>query len=99
MKCVFHAKAQREFIEAIGFYERQRPGLGRQLARLVRELVDQIWQNPGRGHPIGPGARRCLVRRFPYQVIYVAAPESLLIIAVAHGRRQPDYWRGRLTGD
>ena len=41
--------------------------------------------------------RRCLVHRFPYGVIYSVDEQSseVLILAVMHLHRQPDYWSGR----
>jgi toxin ParE1/3/4 len=33
---------------------------------------------------------------FPYKIIYAQSDDVLLIIAVAHHRRQPGYWRDRL---
>lgn len=40
--------------------------------------------------------RRYLLRRFPFSVIYRVEPRRVLILAVAHGRRRPGYWRSRL---
>jgi hypothetical protein len=42
-------------------------------------------------------ARRVTVERFPYSVVYSydAASESIHILAIAHSRREPDYWRAR----
>jgi len=39
--------------------------------------------------------RRALVRRFPYGVFYVVEGQALLVLAVAHVRRQPAYWLAR----
>ena len=44
------------------------------------------------------GTRRYLMRRFPYLVVYRATPDKLQVIAVAHGKRKPGYWRNRLKG-
>jgi hypothetical protein len=42
--------------------------------------------------------RRVFVRRFPYHVVYIELADRLQILAVAHDRRRPRYWVGRLTG-
>jgi plasmid stabilization system protein ParE len=39
--------------------------------------------------------RRLPIRRFPYSIIYQVKPEEVRVIALAHQRRKPDYWRGR----
>lgn len=37
-----------------------------------------------------------MVRVFPYQVLYTIEADYILIVAIAHGKRQPGYWRHRL---
>jgi toxin ParE1/3/4 len=41
-------------------------------------------------------ARRSLLPRFPYSLCYVISDEIVIILAVAHHRREPDYWHSRL---
>jgi plasmid stabilization system protein ParE len=41
------------------------------------------------------GTRRAVLKRFPYAVIYRDEPSRLLVVAVAHQRRKPGYWRSR----
>jgi plasmid stabilization system protein ParE len=42
------------------------------------------------------GTRRYLLRRYPFGVVYIVEPARILIVAVAHGRRRPGYWRDRI---
>lgn len=42
------------------------------------------------------GTRRLTLRRFPYLVIFRETGAGVEIIAVAHGRRRPGYWRDRV---
>jgi plasmid stabilization system protein ParE len=42
------------------------------------------------------GTRRYLLRRFPFSVVYRVEANRIVIIAVAHGRREPGYWRQRV---
>jgi plasmid stabilization system protein ParE len=42
-------------------------------------------------------ARRRLVRRFPYAVIYLAEPEHIEVLAVFHSSRDPKQWHGRVA--
>jgi hypothetical protein len=39
--------------------------------------------------------RRYLIRRFPYGIYYTIEGEVLVIWAVKHLHRDPDYWQGR----
>jgi toxin ParE1/3/4 len=41
------------------------------------------------------GTRKYLLRRFPYAVIYRVTDEAIEVVAVAHGRRRPGYWKTR----
>jgi toxin ParE1/3/4 len=41
------------------------------------------------------GTHRFLLQRFPYEIVYKIYPDVVLIIAVAHNKRRPGYWRHR----
>ena len=43
------------------------------------------------------GTRRYVLRRFPYSIIYREIEDGIEVIAVAHQKRRPRYWRGRLV--
>jgi plasmid stabilization system protein ParE len=45
--------------------------------------------------PFDHGTRRYLLQRFPYSVVYRVEERRILIVAVAHARRRPGYWRSR----
>lgn len=69
--------------------------LGRAFVAEFERVANAALENPLLG-PIFRGTRRrWLFRRFPYGIIYQAAPDELRIIAVAHHRRRPGYWARR----
>jgi hypothetical protein len=35
------------------------------------------------------------VRRFPYVVVFVMLDDDIRVVAVAHAKRRPAYWKGR----
>jgi plasmid stabilization system protein ParE len=93
----FHPDAERELEEAADWYESQREGLGGEFIAAVRAKIGRIVEAPER-YPVTQGARRALVGRFPYAIVYTpsaASVQGVLIIAVAHLRRRPKYWIGR----
>lgn len=59
--------------------------------------VRQITQLPQAWHPLGDGVRRFRLRRFPYGIVYQVQAEDITIVAFAHHKRQPLYWRDRLS--
>ena len=42
------------------------------------------------------GTRRFVMQRFPFSVVYLDDPELVTIVAVAHSKRKPGYWKDRL---
>jgi toxin ParE1/3/4 len=42
------------------------------------------------------GAKRIILRRFPYDLVVREYPDEYVVIAVAHHSRRPGYWQGRL---
>lgn len=81
--------------EATDWYEARRPGLGGEFLRAVRALFASVAREPGQ-YPIARSpVRRARVRRFPYVVYFVAEPDSVVVLAVFHGRRDPRVWQSR----
>jgi len=62
----------------------------------ARETIKRIEEFPLAWHPLGGAIRRCQMRRFPYGIIYEASKDEIVIIAIAHLHRKPDYWRSRV---
>ena len=42
------------------------------------------------------GTRRVLLRRFPYFIVFFDWQDEIYIVAVAHAKRRPGYWKGRM---
>jgi plasmid stabilization system protein ParE len=42
-----------------------------------------------------PRTRRLLLRRFPYQIAYRASATEVIVVAIAHLKRHPSYWKHR----
>lgn len=78
------------------FYEEQAPGLGLEFVAEVERSIERLREYPEIGAPLRRGARKLLVRRFPYLVIYRVEQERVLVLAVGHQRRHPDFWLRRL---
>lgn len=96
MKSAFHPEAQREFLEAIDYYNGAEPGLGLQFYAEIKAAIELVEAFPDMWAEIGGGIRRCLVRRFPYAILYSHEGEDIFIYAVMHTRRKPGYWQSRI---
>jgi toxin ParE2 len=88
--------AQTELDEAIAYYESQLPGLGKGFLEEFISGTSRMQHFPEAWQPFGKEIRRCLLRRFPYGIIYIIDPAELIIVAVAHLHRKPGYWQDRL---
>lgn len=97
MKHAFHPEAAREFAEAVKFYRQRGRHLGKRFDQEVRVAIAKILAAPHRWRILEEDVRRYLVRVFPYSVLYTVETDYVLIIAIMHGKRQPGYWRNRLT--
>lgn len=40
--------------------------------------------------------QECSVKRFPFRVVFRRLDNEILIVAIAHAKRRPDYWRARV---
>ena len=91
----FHPDADAELEEASLFYESRMAGLGKSFAAEVERTISLVREFPEAGSSVGPARRRVVIARFPYSVVYRQDPDAIVIVAVAHQRRRPGYWRRR----
>jgi plasmid stabilization system protein ParE len=96
MKYVFHPQARREFNQAIDYYQSCKKGLGKDFAKEVYEAIQRIMAFPEAWTLLSAHTRRCLTQQFPFGVIYQVLTDRILIVAVAHLNRKPDYWLNRI---
>jgi len=96
MKIRFLTMAEMEVDEAVSWYQEQSE---RGSLAFLDELDRAIWIV--RSHPliaaeIESGIRGFCFRRFPYSLIYGIDDDALVVIAVAHHSRKPQYWIDRV---
>lgn len=91
----FHDQAERELNEGANTYAGLRPGLGHAFIDAVENAVELLCESPFIGKAVQGQVRAWIVRGFPYSLYYRVRGEELRILAVAHHRRRPSYWRGR----
>lgn len=96
MKVRFLIPARRELFEAVQYYNAQRIRLGDEFRDEAWATIQRIRGFPLAWHPLADTIRRCQMQRFPYGLVYEATEIEIIIIAVAHMHREPEYWRTRL---
>jgi plasmid stabilization system protein ParE len=95
MKFQFHPEAETEFLAAVDWYEERSAGLGADFAAEIRAAILRAAAMPEAWPRVDASIRRVLAHRFPYGVLYVPRGDAIIVLAVMHLRRQPDYWRSR----
>jgi plasmid stabilization system protein ParE len=96
MKLVFLPEALAEFREAVAYYGEKERGLGKRLRDEVRRACSVIAKRP-LGYRERPGGyRRLNCPVFPYFIAYFIRRETVVIAAIGHGSRHPDYWKRRV---
>jgi len=88
--------AQSELDDGFIYYEDQISGLGYEFTDEIFATIKRIRLNPEAWTTFSKRTRRCLVHRFPYGVIYQVRKEELIIVAIAHLHRKPEYWLNRI---
>ena len=79
-----------------GDYEAQVPGLGVRFRTEIESSCMAIVQFPLLWRERPGGWRRVNLPGFPYYIAYVIRDELILVTAVGHARRHPDYWKNRM---
>jgi plasmid stabilization system protein ParE len=92
---VFRNAARFEFDLAALRYDMQRPGLGAEFVAEIDRAVRAAATYPHRFSVKHADVRRVPVRRFPYPVFYRVEPARIVVLAVFHGRQDPNTWQTR----
>jgi toxin ParE1/3/4 len=93
---VLHSEAIVELDAAVAYYEQQRKGLGLEFLSSVERAFALIQQNPNLGTAYKiRRLRRFVLQRFPFSIFFAELEACIWIVAIAHSKRKPDYWRRR----
>ena len=95
METYFLDVAAKELKDAVEYYETEQAGLGVRFKSEVARAIARISKHPTAYQQLSKRTRRCLIAKFPYGIIYQQNDNEILIIAVAHLHRKPDYWLSR----
>lgn len=96
MKYQFHPEAEQELNEAAARYEAEVPDLGLRFADEVERVVQLLLEHPELGSRLDDELRHFVLHKFPFSVVDAVVADLVYIVAVAHGSREPDYWRLRV---
>ena len=92
----FHPAAREELEIALEHYGQVDAKLGSDFFAEYIERRTLIAEKPDLFRDRIHGTRRVNLKRFPYYIAYLQIEDVIWIVAVAHARRRPFYWRDRL---
>jgi plasmid stabilization system protein ParE len=97
----FHPEARAEFVANVDWYDEREAGVGARFEAAVREAIDAAVDSPESWATWPDWNREPVVRSrrvtgFPYRVAYFVDGDALVVVAIAHAKRRPGYWRDRL---
>lgn len=93
----YHDAAEDELLAEIGYLELRVRGLEWRFYTEVRQAEDRITMFPESAPEVAPGIGKHPLRKFPFSILYSIEKDGVLILAVAHHRRRPRYWVGRVA--
>ena len=93
---VFHPEAIEEAVRATRWYRNRSPRAAARFVAEVSQVIEKILAAPQRWPRGAGGTRRVNLPCFPFMVVYRESADTIQVLAVAHGRRRPGYWKDRL---
>ena len=98
MPVKIHELANKEFNEAIEWYELQSKGLGKRFKKVVIDQINKIKKNPKWYLIEEDYIYKAYVPKFPYKILFtIEKNEEIVVWAIAHMHRRPWYWQSRIN--
>ena len=96
MQVLFLEIAEKEFYISQEYYEEQQINLGNKFKSEVYNTLKRIQKFPRTVVTVKKDTRKCIVNKFPFDILYSIEGNNILVIAIAHHHRNPDYWVDRI---
>jgi hypothetical protein len=96
LRIVLRPQAETELAEAREWYDARVPGLGAEFLTAFDDAIATIRRNPNAAPKVFKSARRMILNRFPYLVIYTNTTDEIVVHACIHGKRHPRRWKSRV---
>jgi len=95
-KPVIHDDARTEYIESYAWYYERGSHIAEAFDREIEHALEVLQKFPDRW-PVYVGIwRRILLRRFPFGIVYGYMGKKIVVIAIMHTRRKPEFWKNRM---
>jgi plasmid stabilization system protein ParE len=91
-----HPEAEQEFLSALAWYRRQSLPAAEKFEDAIDRAMKMIDESPGRWPVYFSRFRKFTLHDFPFMIVYRSEASRTFVLAVAHGRRRPGYWKRRV---
>ena len=88
--------AETDIDDAKRWYRSVGLGVDLEFVRALDACIATIVRHPQIHRVVYRSARRALMRRFPYYVIYTICDDTVIVIACFHAKRDPEEWKARV---
>jgi len=90
-----HPAAIDEANGAFLWYAERSPDAANTFIAELDKAILAVSESPERWPEYVAGTRRYLFRRFPFYLVYTLESGMVRVLAVAHAKRKPGYWKDR----
>ncbi|MBI5143189.1 MAG: type II toxin-antitoxin system RelE/ParE family toxin [Nitrospirae bacterium] len=94
---IISPEAENDLQDAFSWYEARRDGLGRDFLLQIDAALAFMARNPEAHPPEYKTARKHLIKRFPYKIVYLFEKQRIVVLAVIHGKRGPRFVAQRMN--
>lgn len=88
-------EAEAEVVENERWYAQRSPSTAAAFVAELDRALGLIAGAPETWPRYRRATRRFVLRGFPFSVVYLVHDDSVYVVAVAHAKRRPEYWRRR----
>lgn len=96
MRVVLITEARADLFESADYYESREVGLGLRFREEIATVLQSASVLPLLWRERPEGFRRINCPVFTHYVAYVIRGNALVVVAVVHGHREPEFWQERL---
>ena len=87
--------ARRDFDESFDWYAGRSTQAAVRFAAAVDAALERVAANPTQFASPDGVHRECPLKKFPFRIVYRVADNRVLVVAIAHAKRRPGFWRSR----
>ncbi len=94
-KLLFHNKAKVELLESAEWYAEKSIQIFSEFSDKIASGIENIKINPHAYPVVYKNKRKCIIKRFPFSIIFIIQEDKIYVISVFHHSRNPNIWKKR----